>query len=319
MVRSTVIGRARRRTFAPLALVGAVSLMVSAALHGQSAATGSAALDTLLQRAGATAPGTYAMNGTALEPVATPLAVLLQADVTRGPERRIRVPVAVGAELKQAADVRLRVVSVAAAGQASRTLGDATGSGGVGPLRFVHEFALPPGDYEIQAVIGESKGAAATLAKSRVTVPDIWGGSLAVTPIFLGDEPGTSRSRPFNFGATALIPASGPGFSQSGSVRAAFRIFNWSAGTGEKPDLTVEYLFYERGTKGLHFFNKMKPQRLTAATLGSTFDPANGSVSTGMLVPLEAFTFGRFQLKVTVTDNRNKQSAGQATEFTVSP
>ena len=30
----------------------------------------------------------------------------------------------------------------------------------------------------------------------------------------------------------------------------------------EKPDLTVEYLFYEQGTKGLHFFNKVKPQQL---------------------------------------------------------
>jgi hypothetical protein len=29
-----------------------------------------------------------------------------------------------------------------------------------------------------------------------------------------------------------------------------------------QPDLTVEYLFYEQGKKGLHFFNKVKPQDL---------------------------------------------------------
>jgi len=317
MVRTRVAGA--RQAGALTALLAAVSLTVSA----QGPSSGAGALDTLLRLAATTVPGTYTVSGQAAQPAATPLPVLVQADVMRGPQRSIRVPVVVGAELTQAAEIRVRVVSAAAAAQTPRIMGNVTGSGGAGPLRFVGEFALAPGDYEIQAVVGPSKAgdSTATLAKSRITVPDVWGGSLAVTPIVLGGDTATAGrgpAQPFDFGPTALIPALKSRFPQDGTLRVAFRIFNWTAGGDGKPDLTVDYLFYERGTKGLHFFNKIKPQRLTEATLGSTFNPAGGAVSSGMGVPLAAFTFGDFQLKVTVTDNRNKQSAEQVVSFTVS-
>ena len=104
------------------------------------------------------------------------------------------------------------------------------------------------------------------------------------------------------------------------SISVAFRVYNWTAKADEeKPDLTVEYLFYEQGTKGLHFFNKVKPQPLTAATLGTAFDPSAGSVAAGMLIPLEAFTFGDFQLIVRVTDNRTRQTAEGKLSFAVVP
>jgi hypothetical protein len=162
----------------------------------------------------------------------------------------------------------------------------------------------------------------AALAKAKFTVPDIWGGPLVVTPVVLGADAGAARrgeAQPFTFGPTALVPSVRSQFPQSGSIRVAFRIFNWSAKAEEKPDLTVEYLFYERGTKGLHLFNKMKPQQLTAATLGDAFDPSAGVVTAGMLVPLGSFTFGEFQVKVTVTDNRNKQTASRDVSFVVAP
>jgi hypothetical protein len=251
--------------------------------------------------------------------------VLLQADVLRGPQRTIRVPIIVGAEASQTSEIRLRVMSTAAPGQAPRVMGNAIGSGAVGRMRFVHEFVLAPGDYEIQAVVGQSTagaGLAATLAKLGLTVPDVWAGPLAVTPIVLGDDTGAARRgdvQPFNFGPTALTPAVKALFPQSGAIRAAFRVFNWSAKAGEKPDLTAEYLFYERAARGLHFFNKSRPQQLTAATLGDAFEPAAGAVTGGMLVPLGSFTFGDFQLRIKVTDNRNKQSDERLVEFTVSP
>ena len=38
-----------------------------------------------------------------------------------------------------------------------------------------------------------------------------------------------------------------------------------------------------------------------------------------MRIPLEAFTFGEFQLLVRVSDNRSHQSAEQTLRFTVAP
>ena len=127
-------------------------------------------------------------------------------------------------------------------------------------------------------------------------MPDVRGGSLAVTPIVAGDAANGPRRPdvPFIFGRTTITPAVSPRFSRDGSISVAFRVYNWTAKADEeKPDLTVEYLFYEQGTKGLHFFNKVKPQQLTAATLGTAFDPSAGSVAAGMLIPLEAFTLRR--------------------------
>jgi hypothetical protein len=102
-------------------------------------------------------------------------------------------------------------------------------------------------------------------------------------------------------------------------MSVAFRVYNWTAPAGEKPDLTVEYVFYEQGRKGLHFFNKIKPQQLNAATLGAGFDPSAGVVAVGMMIPTDAFTFGDFQLLVKVTDNRSRQTAEQQLEFAVAP
>jgi len=324
MVRTKVAARARIAC-ATGALLTMVSMAVSAVLQAQSPAPGTGLVDTLLQRAAATAAGTYAMKGSAIEPAAAPLPVLVQADVLRGPERTVRVPVVVGADLLQAAEIRLRVVSIATTGQAPRVMGNATGTGAAGPLRFVHEFALAPGEYEIQAVVGQSSagaGATATLVKSRLTVPDVWAGALAVTPVVLGEDSGEARrneNRPFSFGPTSLIPAVQARFRQNGAIRVAFRVFNWSGKAGERPDLTAEYLFYEQGAKGFHFFNKVKPQQLTVATPGDSSDLTGGAATGGMLVPLSSFTFGDFQLRVSVTDNRNKQSAEGRVDFTVSP
>ncbi len=183
---------------------------------------------------------------------------------------------------------------------------------------------LLPGDYDLEAVVGHpgSGGdSVVAIAKSRLTVPDIRGGSLAVTPIVAGEAETTAREAnlPFIFGQTTLTPSVSPQFSQDGRISVAFRIYNWTAKAEEKPDLTVEYLFYEQGTKGLHFFNKVKPQQLNADTLGKAFDPAAGSVAAGMMIPLGAFTFGDFQLAVKVTDNRNKQTAEQKLAFAVAP
>jgi hypothetical protein len=250
--------------------------------------------------------------------------MMLQADVLRGLERTNRVGIVVGAQAPQDVDVRLRVWTVATGRDPARVVVNAEGPGSAGAMRFVREFSLSPGDYDLQAVVGHPKPGAcliAAVAKSRLTVPDVRAGALAVTPIVAGGATTAARQAdvPFIFGQTTLTPAVSPDFSQDGTISVAFRVYNWTAKADEKPDLTVEYLFYEQGTKGLHFFNKVKPQQLTADTLGKAFDVASGSVDAGMMIPIGAFTFGEFQLVVRVTDNRNQKTAEQRVRFTVAP
>lgn len=320
----------------PQVLASAVCVLLTAgaaaapqagqARRGQAAAAVGRPFEALLARLATTAPGTYIVHGAALVPAPEEanIPVMLQADVRRGPDRGSRVAIVVGAQTPRPVDVRLQVRTVATGGEASRVKLDADGPGASGPTRFVHEMNLSPGDYDLEAIVGHpvpGGGEIAAIAKARLTIPDVRGGALTATPIVAG-EAGTGARRvdaPFSFGRTTLAPALSPLFSQDGSLSVAFRVYNWTAKPEEKPDLTVEYLFYEQGSKGLHFFNKAKPQRLTAETLGTAFDASAGVVTAGMLIPLGAFTLGDFQLVAKVTDNRNQQIAEQRIRFTVAP
>jgi hypothetical protein len=313
MVRARIVNGA----LALASLLGTVAL---------AAPTGGHPFEALMPGLAATAPGTYLVDGAKLVPVpdASRIPVLLQADVLRGPERAARVGIVVGADATQPVDVRLRVSTAATGTEAGRVVAEADGSGAAGPMRLVREFSLAPGDYDLEAIVGHPApgvGLIAAVAKARLTVPDIRGGSLAVTPIVAGESIPSARQAdlPFVFGKTALTPAVSPRVSQDGSISVAFRVYNWTARDEEKPDLKVDYFFYELGKRGPHFFNKVKPQLLTADTLGKAFDPSAGSVAAGMMIPMEPFTFGDFQLVVKVTDNRNQQSAEQHLRFTVAP
>lgn len=308
----------------PRSLIRASAVLLALAPCAAQA-QGPRPFDALLPAANAAAPGTYAVNGTQLVavPEASRIPVLVQADVIRGPERSARVGVAVAAEVTQPADVRLVVAVAPKGGTPGAVVADAGGSGPAGPLRLVREIVLEPGDYELRAIVGESRGGTGlvAVARSRFTVPDLRAAGLAVTPIVLGeaDSAAAAGLKPFVFGKTTMAPALSSRAPQSGSVSVAFRVYGWTASGEEKPDLTVEYLFYERGAKGLHFFNKVKAQQLNGDTLGPSYDPSSGSVAAGMTIPLAAFTFGDFQLLVRVTDNRGQKSAERTVDFTVSP
>ena len=324
----------RRRSVRPwlarAAWISLVALGQAAPSGGQTRSAGAvdpAVLETLLGRAVTIAPGTYVVSAGSLAPAAVALPLVVQADAHRGAGQTISVTIALGGEVPRGSAVRLRILSPegTAAGP-PRVVADATASAQEGRMRLVREFALGAGEYDLQAVVGHAGTGGdpvAALVKHRLTVPDVWGGPLAVTPIVLGEAvsaaPRTPETRAFVFGPTALTPATSNGFAQSGELHVAFRVFNWGAESGKKPDLTAEYTFYQQSEKRLTFFNKTKPQSLGADTLGEAFDPRAGVVTAGMSVPLQAFPFGEFLLKVRVTDNPSGQSAEQHVRFVVLP
>jgi hypothetical protein len=305
---------------------GTLALASQLAAVALAAPTAGRPFEALMPRLAATAPGTYVVDGATLVPVPddSRIPVLLQADVLRGQDRAARVGIVVGADATQAVEVRLRVSTAPAGGESGRVVAEADGKGAAGPMRLVREFSLAPGGYDLEAIVGHPApgvGLIAAVARARLTVPDVRGGSLAVTPIVAGEASRSSRQAdlPFVFGKTTLTPAVSPRVSQDGSISVAFRVYNWTARDEEKPDLRVDYLFYELGKRGPHFFNRVKPQLLTADTLGTAFDPSAGSVAAGVMIPMEPFTFGDFELVVKVTDNRTERSAEQQVRFTVAP
>lgn len=285
------------------------------------------ALERLLERASVSQPGTYAITGETLDWVDDRAAVVVQADVLRGARaaaRDIRVPIALGAVVDADARVRLQVV---AANAPTRRVAEAEGTLSPQRSRLIHEFTLAPGAYEIHCVVRHRRGnqEVVSLAKQPLQVADVWNTPLALSPIVLGDGvlQAEAAAGPFTFGASRLSPARTTQFSRAEEIDLAFRIFNWTRRPDQPqdatPDLTVEYAFFQRnGTKKV-FFNKVRPQRVTADTLGRTFDPATGMVASGMRVPLLAFPFGDFELRLRVTDNRSHRTTEQHVRFVVGP
>jgi hypothetical protein len=290
------------------------------------AGSADAAAATLLERAETIRPGTYSVEGTAVATSADELPVVVQADALRGEQMTVRVVVALGARAQQPVVTRARIVAANQAGGPRRVLADISGTSAAGLVRTVGSTSLPPGDYELQAVVaqpGRARPVLAALARSPLRIPDLWQGKLAASPIVLADAvseaPASAAGSPFAFWPTALRPATSDRFSQSAQLQVAFRIYNWTAPAEQKPDLQVEYVFYEQTPRRGVFFNKVKPQLLNGVTLGDRFDPASGAVNAGISVPLAPFPPGEFKLAVRVTDNRSRQTASQETRFFVVP
>jgi hypothetical protein len=304
-------------------VLAALTVAAPSRARAEGASAG-AALESLLARAAETGPGTYVVRAGSLASAAQPLPVLLQADAYRGAARTIRVAVAVGAEVPRGTAARLRISGAGGTAAAPpRIFSDVTATMEGG--RLVREFTLGAGDYELHAVVAHPRAGddVAALARTRLTVPDVWKGALAVTPVVLGESPSaavrTRETSAFVFGPTALMPAARNVYAQDGNLHLAFRVFNWKAEAGRRPDLTAEYTFYQQTARRLSFFNKIKPQSLDAGALGAAFDPASGAVSAGMSVPLVSFPFGEFEVKVRITDNATRQSAERRARFVVSP
>ena len=316
------------RSFAAIAVVLTTASALPIAGRGiEQSAPGNPvlarAVDALIDRADSTAPGTFMVSERLVLTPADPLPVLLQADVLRGGTGQARVALVLGAEVPQAAMTRLRAFSKGGA-TASRVV-DVGGSAQAGRLRSAHEVVLSPGTYELHAVVGHISAGGdviATLVKSQIAVPDVWHGTLALTPIVLGDgvaAAARAEALPFSFGPTALDPATKIRFRPDERVHVAFRVYNWGKEPDAEPDLTAEYAFYQQGANRLLFFNKLKPQILRRDMLGERFDISSGSVAAGMSVPLTAFPYGEFELRVRVTGNQSKESAEQRVRFVVTP
>ena len=94
-------------------------------------------------------------------------------------------------------------------------------------------------------------------------------------------------------------------------------IYNPKVDSANKPDVQVEYNFYQKlAGQPEKFFNKTNPQNLNAQTLPPKFDFAAGhQLQSGQAVPLASFPEGDYRLEIKVTDKIANKTLTRETQL----
>ncbi len=194
------------------------------------------------------------------------------------------------------------------------------------PYRFSRAFSVPAGDYDVIVVLKER----APIEKDKkvknpvykygtlkhaLTVPNFWAGELAISSVILAADvapltapltPQEVREQPYTLGTTKITPVTSNKLTKKSELSVVFIIYNTGQDANKKPDVAVEYGFYQKVAtepNGEKFFNKTNPQNFNATTLPPQFDPALGhQLVAGQSVPLGSFPEGEYRLEIKVTD-----------------
>ena len=97
-----------------------------------------------------------------------------------------------------------------------------------------------------------------------------------------------------------------------------FLIYNTGAAADDKPDVEVQYDFYQKTGATETFFGRTSPQSFNAQTLRPEFSLAAGDVIiAGQDMPLARFPEGDYRLEINVADKTNGNSLKRDVNFTV--
>ena len=207
------------------------------------------------------------------------------------------------------------------------------------PLRISRSFTVDAGDYEIFLVAKEPTPEKApknapppkmSLVKQSVTVPDFWNNELSTSSVIVASRidplpapltPQQQADRPYALGMMEIVPTFDTKFAKKAELSTFMLIYNPKVDSANKPDVTVEYNFYQKPAGAPEkFFNKTNPQALNAQTLPPNFDLAAGhQLQSGQAVPLASFPEGDYRLEIKVTDKIANKTLTRELNFTVSP
>jgi hypothetical protein len=209
------------------------------------------------------------------------------------------------------------------------------------PFRFSRAFSVPAGDYDVFIVLKERAPVEKDKKvknpvykygslKHALTVPNFWAGELAISSIILAAEvtpltapltPQEMREQPYTLGTTKITPTNSNKLPKKSELSVVFIIYNTGQDPNKKPDVSVEYGFYQKlatAENGEKFFNKTNPQNFNATTLPAQFDPALGhQLVAGQSVPLGSFPEGDYRLEIKVTDKLTGKSIVHNMPFSV--
>lgn len=201
-------------------------------------------------------------------------------------------------------------------------------------------FVLKPGEYDAYIVIKEKfekevKDLAkqplpkVAFLKREISVPSYEAAAeLKVsTPILASTvEPLTAPLSPVQleespysvFGAMKIEPSADGKFSKASEFNLVFFVYGAGDAGGGKPNVLLEYSFYQKQAEGEKYFNKTAPQELNGTTLPPDFNVAAGHQVPGMLsIPLTSFPAGDYRLEIKVTDKASSKTLVQNVAFSV--
>ena len=208
------------------------------------------------------------------------------------------------------------------------------------PYRISRAFAVPAGEYDVYIALKErlpvdakdrektpTKGG---VLKQTITVPNFWSEELSTSSIIVADKvepltvPLTPREQieqPYTLGTSQIFPSLTNTFSKKSEISIVFLIYNPVLGSDNKPDVAVDYSFYQKVASeatGEKFFNKTNPQVFSAKTLPPQFDAAAGhQLVAGQSLPLGSFPEGEWRLEIKVTDKLSGKTITQSVKFVV--
>jgi hypothetical protein len=208
------------------------------------------------------------------------------------------------------------------------------------PYRISRAFAVPAGDYDVYVTLKERLAVDAKdrektptkagVLKQAVTVPNFWSDDLATSTVIVAEKveplnaPLAGREaaeNPYTIGTTQITPAKSNKFSKKDELSLVFLIYNTKVGEDKKPDVSVEYNFYQMvatAENGEKFFNKTNPQVFSAKTLPPQFDSTQGhQLVAGQSLPLGSFPEGDYRLEIKVTDKIAGKTLTHNVKFTV--
>jgi len=201
--------------------------------------------------------------------------------------------------------------------------------------RLSRAFTVAAGTYDVYVVLKEPAStqknpapSKVSLIKQTVTVPDFWSPELTTSSVIVASriEPlaaplsaNEQIERPYALGMMEIVPTTDMKFSTKGELSVFMLIYNPKVDAMNKPDVTVEYNFYQKPSGAPEkFFNKTSPQPLNATTLPPAFDMSLGhQLQTGQAVPLASFPAGDYRLEIKVTDKLSTKSLTRDVNFTV--
>jgi hypothetical protein len=189
------------------------------------------------------------------------------------------------------------------------------------PQRVRRAFAAAPGEYDVYLAVKERPAAGAPagappkmgVLKQTLSVPDMASGQLTTSSIIVAASVDVLQAavpeerqadNPYTFGQMRLVPALENTFSKKGELSVIFWIYGAKVDeTTKKPDVNIDFKFYQKAADKETYFNKTEPQALNGQTLPPQFDLAAGHQLPGSLaVPLASFPEGDYRLEIEIND-----------------
>ena len=221
-----------------------------------------------------------------------------------------------------------------------------------GPQRVRRAFAVPPGDYDVYIAVkeraaggtaasGSGGGAApsagpadagsatkAGLLKQEISAPNLAGQEFTTSSVILAKSvevlqaplsTDNQAENPYTFGQMKVEPAAEPKFTKKGALSVILWIYGAKIDdTTKKPDVSMDFKFYQKAGDQETYFNKTEPQLLNAQTLPPQFDQAAGHQLLGTLeLPLTSFPEGDYRLEIEVQDKAASQKLTRDVNFSV--